>query len=275
MDSVARGWRVKLEEAEMTKQTFNAISFGERYMVASFIYIGIGLLALSLANPLPFAWAEDEPQNEPATCTYIDSEGVEREGCPQGKECCDGECYDPEEEFCCIELATNGTEAFVKGNLIPVGTPCCNGKGFDPATEGCCIGYSHYKLVRASVFSQIDSVCCPNGNLVVGKECCWLWKTDGYEGYDPETEGCCKKAGVYNLNTHACCLTPYNSSEIYNKSTHGCCAGGTFGMKVYNRSTHGCCGVVSNGFADVFEKSKCDCCTPSAPGNPPVKACDD
>ncbi len=281
----------------MAKRVFSTVSFGERYMMASLIYIGIGLLFLSFSPPLPFAFGADEE----AGCTYTEIvEGVESdpiEGCPEGKTCCGGTCIDAETSECCKGSAfpkgksavcgdtcinTDESECckdtvFPKGKSLVCGDKCinidthgcCGGKAYNLATEKCCGNPG----VNSSepYYTRIEICCKQMGGEVVraGDACCRA------DNLDTEVEG-------YSTSTQRCCISEHrHKGEVYYRSTQDCCesASSDWDSQVYHIGTQTCCGVygtgTTRGMPVVLEKDKCDCCTEGTMDHPPVKACEE
>jgi hypothetical protein len=233
----------------MTKQVFRTISFGERYMAASLIYIGIGLMVLSFASPFRVALAQSTPPAErTCTYTYIDSEDNEQvvAGCPEGQECCDGTCYDPSEKMCCRNYIRNSGDpvsTFLGAALVPTNKSCCGTKGYDSSTEGCC----RTSAGVTEVYNKSTRDCC--GNYTLGKVY--------IKGLS--SRGCCGSSSsgftYYEAPMHCCGRDKSNGGVIYNER----------GGEIYDTSTQICCEFLprwpNNGSYEIGrDKNKCKCC---------------
>ena len=79
----------------MLLRLWNIGSLGKRYLLASLVYVGLGLIVVSALPDLPEARASG---------TECDGETP----CSSGEECCDGYCI-PDDYVCC-EDGTNGPQ---------------------------------------------------------------------------------------------------------------------------------------------------------------------
>ncbi|MDR1922749.1 MAG: hypothetical protein LBQ66_00125 [Planctomycetaceae bacterium] len=81
------------------------ISFGNRHIIASFTYMGLGMILMAITPGMPFTFATNgigcggEASCPPGQSCF-DGECCSSEGKADGKKCCDGE-WIPEEEECC------------------------------------------------------------------------------------------------------------------------------------------------------------------------------
>ena len=98
----------------MLRRLWSIVSLGQRYMLASLVYVG---LALIVASALP-----DPPQAQ-ASGTECDDE----EPCGEDEQCCDGECI-PDDDLCCED----GTSGPADENCA-----CCGLEEEDPSSYVC------------------------------------------------------------------------------------------------------------------------------------------
>jgi len=115
------------------------LSFGEQYLVASIIYLGLSLMLIASMPEMKMAFASGGGCSHEMPLYY---EGVlvgyeTVSGCPDGQMCCGDSC-------------------------INVGQGCCNGTPYDTATSGCCFG---------NVYNKETQDCCCSG-IATKDECC-------------------------------------------------------------------------------------------------------
>ncbi|MDR2440759.1 MAG: hypothetical protein LBE12_15465 [Planctomycetaceae bacterium] len=139
----------------MRKQLENLVyglSFGERYLVASLVYLGLSLMLIASMPEMKMALASDGECTH--TVTVTDENGTHDEevpGCPDGQTCCGGTCIGSGQGCC------NGTvyDTATQG--------CCNNQVYDLATQGCCGGNTYNK--------ETEKCCCASC-VKLKEECC-------------------------------------------------------------------------------------------------------
>jgi hypothetical protein len=118
-----------------------SLSFGEQYLVASLVYLGLSLILIASMPEMKVAVASE------GGCTHqvpVYDEGVivgytTVSGCPDGQSCCGGTC-------------------------IGEGQGCCNGtSSYNTSTQGCCNGHVYAKETQKCCgcgVRSIDDCCC-------------------------------------------------------------------------------------------------------------------
>jgi hypothetical protein len=117
----------------MLLRFFDVISFGQRYTIATFTYLGFGMILMAITPNLPFSFATDGfgcggEVECPGDQLCFNGECCSKTGKAEGKKCCKGE-WIPESEHCCGDgshsdcgCCGEGDESFA---IIPeVGLPC-------------------------------------------------------------------------------------------------------------------------------------------------------
>jgi len=97
----------------MFDKMWSTVSFGNRYVLASLVYIGLGLIVVNAMPGVSVMLASG---------TECDDETP----CSSGEACCDGACI-PEDDLCCEDGTSGPAEDCA----------CCDGGGPAPATYSC------------------------------------------------------------------------------------------------------------------------------------------
>lgn len=209
----------------MTKQVFRTISFGERYLTASLIYIGLGFLAISLMPNGPNVLAAGSGSGCTHQVQNSEGEWETKDGCKDGETCCDGKCS--------TTPSGNGSLACCGDKPYRFGgeeMPCCNNKLLS-SSQGCCRSSSGSE----EIYSTSSQSCC--GNYKLGK----------VYSKNSSTEGCCGlyPAEKYYIWPEDCCGQG-DAAKIYNARDEICCAGFSPAPEMFT--------------AETGDKTKCKCC---------------
>ncbi len=116
---------------------WNVVSFGKRYLMASLLYVGLGLI---VGSTIPYAASGDDEPMPPC----------EETSCPDGQWCCNNTCISIDWDCCdspgdpyMIESPCDGQCCYAKGGDTPTCVPanylCCDdGTYGDPNSCTCC-----------------------------------------------------------------------------------------------------------------------------------------
>ena len=132
----------------------HGLSFGEQYLVASLVYLGLSLILIASMPEMKVALADDEE------CICSRSGGKDENG--KDIKICD-EC--PEGEGC------------TPCGCLKVGKGCCNGNVYDTATQDCCGGKVVYNLeiegcCEGQKYTKATEQCCCCGVIPIEDCCC-------------------------------------------------------------------------------------------------------
>lgn len=128
------------------------LSFGERYFVASLIYLGMSFILIATMPEAQYSFAQSGDCSHTITVTPENGSPYTTtvSGCPDGQSCCGGSC-------------------------IGAGQGCCNGTPYNTETQGCCNGKIHSKSTEGCCSGKTYNIetekCCADGTTA-SKECC-------------------------------------------------------------------------------------------------------
>lgn len=154
---------------------------------------------------------------------------------------CNGEWYDTNQQFCCLDWEKADDKWEVKDHKVydmeGNRTSCCGLEAYDYTEEVCCSTDDGDTIVPKPAGARSDyyMYCCGgevitddetqlcHNDKIVSRENRNFWMC-GEELYDSSVKSCCNDRATYSYDANEMCC--WSAGEVYNAETQLCCSSG-------------------------------------------------